>query len=81
MAVQSDRPKSSSLLVVAVSGSLLTLVVAYLAAAAFQITSARQGEAKQLRRDLSELHDLRAAQAERLSGLDEAMRQVVAQNS
>lgn len=79
MAIQPDRPDSPGLLTIAVAGSIITLVVAYLAAAAYGITVQRQGDAKALARDVSEQTELRAAQTEALGGLDAAMEQVVSQ--
>ncbi len=80
MAIQPDRPDSPGLLTIAIAGSIITLVVAYCAAAAFNITMSRQSEAKSLARDVSEFTELRAAQEAGLAGLDEAMSQVVSAN-
>ncbi|MBC8328185.1 MAG: hypothetical protein ISR76_06490 [Planctomycetes bacterium] len=80
MTVQPDRPDSPGLLTIAVSGSIITLVVAYLAAAAFHITTQQQTEAKRLARDVSPVTELRAAQRADLSGIEAAMSRVVSEH-
>ncbi|RMH04805.1 MAG: hypothetical protein D6702_02315 [Planctomycetota bacterium] len=79
MAVQPDRPNTSGLLIIAVTGAILTVVVAYIAAASWAVVKSRQAEAKALSRDLSERDELRAAQEQRLAGIEQAMAEVVAQ--
>ncbi len=77
MAVQPDRPNAFGLLTVAIAGSIITLVVAYLAAAAYNVTVDKQGAEKDQARDLSELHEILETQNQDLAGIEQAMKQVV----
>ena len=77
MAVQPDRPNSSSLLTIAITGSILTLVVAVLAAAAYEVVVADQAQEKQLGRDVSEYTEMLYNQRQDLAGLEAAKARVL----